>query len=241
MNEANIQQQINEINQKLDLVLNHVNEQRLKSQSVEDLVSDVSIVVKDVYDTAVEELTDQQVVIDPDELKLLGIKFLKNIKNFNMMFNMFESITDLAKDLNPIVNEVMIDSINKLSEFEKKGYLDFIKEASKIVQNIMDNFSTEDVRLLSDNIVTIMETVKCISQPEILKTVDNTINVYKNIDFENIPELSLWKAFKEIRSPEMKKGLGFIITFLKNIATNDVIKITNNKIQNYDTKNNSRY
>ncbi len=241
MNEANIQQQINEINQKLDLVLNHVNEQRLKSQSVEDLVSDVSIVVKDVYDTAVEELTDQQVVIDPDELKLLGIKFLKNIKNFNMMFNMFESITDLAKDLNPIVNEVMIDSINKLSEFEKKGYLDFIKEASKIVQNIMDNFSTEDVRLLSDNIVTIMETVKCISQPEILKTVDNTINVYKNIDFENIPELSLWKAFKEIRSPEMKKGLGFIITFLKNIATNDDIKITNNKIQNYDTKNNSRY
>lgn len=224
MSEVNIQEQINEINQKLDLVLDHVNMQRLKSQSVEDLISDVSIVAKDVYDSAVEELTDQQVVLDLDELKLLGIKFLKNIKNFNMLLGMVESFSDLAKDLSPVVNEVIIDSINKLNEFEKKGYLDFIRETSKIPQNILDNFSSEDVKFLSENIVTILETVKSISQPEILKTVDNALMVYKNIDFENIPEMSIWKIIREINTPEMKKGMGFMITFLKNISS-----IENNK------------
>ena len=37
MADKDVQIQINEINNKLDLLLNYVNEQRLKSQAVEDL------------------------------------------------------------------------------------------------------------------------------------------------------------------------------------------------------------
>jgi len=219
MSDIKMQKQIDEMNQKLDLVLEHVNEQRLKSNSVEDLISDVSIVARDVYDTTVEELTNQQLVLDLEDVKRLGIKLMKNIKNFNMIMDMFESFSDLTKDLAPIANEVMIDSINKLNEFENKGYIDFIKESTKIVQTIMDNFTKEDIKNLSENVVTILETVKNISQPEVLKTVDNALTVYKNIDFENIPEMSMWKIVREINTPEMKKGMGFIITFLKNISS----------------------
>jgi uncharacterized protein YjgD (DUF1641 family) len=39
------------------------------------------------------------------------------------------------------------------------------------------------------------------------------------MDFDNIPEYSVWKVMKELRSPEMKKGIGFLITFLKNLST----------------------
>jgi uncharacterized protein YjgD (DUF1641 family) len=51
-----------------------------------------------------------------------------------------------------------------------------------------------------------------------LKAINNAVNVYKNLDVDNIEEYSLWKAFRELRSPEMRKGIGFIMTFLKNVS-----------------------
>ena len=83
MNEVDIQKQINELNSKMDLLLEYVKEQKLKSEKIEDLISDFSIIGKDVYDSTVEELENRQVDLNPAELTDLGIKFLRNIKNFN--------------------------------------------------------------------------------------------------------------------------------------------------------------
>ena len=76
MTEKNIQGQIDEINRKLDLVLHYVNEQRLKSERMEDLVTDVSIIGKDLFDTAVYELDNQGIELDLEEMKVLAFKLI---------------------------------------------------------------------------------------------------------------------------------------------------------------------
>lgn len=222
MSEENLQQQINELNSKMDLILDYVRDQKLKSDTIEDLISDVSIIGKDVYDSTVVELENRQVEIDPADLTNLGISFLRNIKSFVTIMDTFESIMDLTKEVGPIANEVIIDISKKLGEFEDKGYFDFFREALKIVDNIVMGFSPEDVKSLSENIVTIMSTVKQITQPELMNTVNNAVKIYSSIQVDNIPEYSLWKAFKEMNTPEMKKGLGFIITFMKNLSKNSI-------------------
>lgn len=222
MSEENLQQQINELNSKMDLILDYVRDQKLKSDTIEDLISDVSIIGKDVYDSTVVELENRQVEIDPADLTNLGISFLRNIKSFVTIMDTFESIMDLTKEVGPIANEVIIDISKKLGEFEDKGYFDFFREALKIVDNILMGFSPEDVKSLSENIVTIMSTVKQITQPELMNTVNNAVKIYSSIQVDNIPEYSLWKAFKEMNTPEMKKGLGFIITFMKNLSKNSI-------------------
>ncbi len=222
MSENNIQQQINELNGKMDLLLDYVRDQKLKSETIEDLISDVSIIGKDVYDSTVDELENRQVEIDPAELTNLGISFLRNINHFVTIMDTFESVMDLTKEVGPIANEVIIDISKKLGEFEDKGYFEFIKELLKILDNIVMGFSAEDVRLLADNIVTIMSTVKQITQPDMMNSVNNAIKVYSSIQMNDIPEYSLWKAFREMNSPEMKKGLGFMITFMKNLSKNTI-------------------
>jgi hypothetical protein len=79
---ASLQQQINDINYKLDRLLDYMHEQKLKSAAIDDLVADISIIGKDVYDTAVTELETSQVRIDPDEVKLLMVKLVKNVPTF---------------------------------------------------------------------------------------------------------------------------------------------------------------
>lgn len=213
-----IQIQINELHQKMDILLEYVNKQRLNSEVIEDLIADASIIGKDVYDYTVEELDNREVEINPAELTELGISFLRNIKNFNSMIGTFESMMDLTKDITPIANEIIIDFQKKLGEFEDKGYFEFFGAAAKILDNIVTHFSKEDVKMLADNIVTILETVKGITQPEMLKSVDNALKVYASIQTDNIPEYSVWKLMREMNKPEMKRALGFAVTFMKNLS-----------------------
>lgn len=218
MNEKSIQPQIDEINQKLDLVLHYVNQQRLKSETIEDLVTDVSIIGRDIFHDAVNELDNQNIELNIDEIKILIFKLIKNTGNFVTVLSAFESLNDFFKDAGPVANEIMIDVIKKMHEFEKKGYFEFIKELMKVFDNIITNYSGEDVRLLSDNIVTIMDTIKNMTQPEMLGAMNNAVNIYKNLNPDDVEEYSMWKAFREMRTPEMKRGIGFIMLFLKNLS-----------------------
>ena len=218
MSEKNIQEQINALDRKMDLLLDYVHEQRLKSETVEDLIADFSIIGKDVYDSTVEELDKNDVELEPAELTQLGLLFVRNIKTFISLMNSLEAGMDLMKEVSPIINEVLIDASKKLGEFEQKGYFEFMREGFKIIDNIVTGFSPDDVKALADNIVIILETVRNMTQPEMMKSMNNAVIIYSNVQTQNIPEYSLWKAMQTMNSPEMKKGLGFMITFLKNLS-----------------------
>ena len=218
MNDQNMQKQIDDINRKLDIVLEEVIAQKQSRQTVEDLVTDISLIGTDMFKASIVELDNAGIELDGEAVKQLMFKFIRNIGTINEMFEMLESANDLIKDVSPIIHQVGLDGIHKMNELEQKGYFEFIRELSNIADNVVTHFSTEDLRLLADNVVTILETVKSLTQPDMLRALNNGVNVYKNLDTKNIPEYSLWKAFKELNTPEMKKGLGFMITFLKNIA-----------------------
>ena len=148
MEEKALQTQITELNQKVDLLLEYVNQQRLKTNQLEDLVADVSIVGKDMYDSAVEDLDNRMVNLDLDQVKGLVLRILRNMENMNKFLEIFESMNDLIKDAVPIFNEVIIDFTKKLNEFDQKGYFEFFAEAGNIFDNIITHYKPEDVREL---------------------------------------------------------------------------------------------
>lgn len=218
MEEKTLEIQVAELNQKVDLLLEYVNQQRLKTNELEDLVSDVSIVGKDIYDTAVEELDNRMVNLDLDEVKGLVLRILRNIENMNKFLEMFESIQDFIKDASPLVNEAIIDFTRKLNTLDEKGYFEFFAEAGKIFDNIISHYKPDDVRELADNVVTIMETVRSATQPEMMRAIHNGLRVYGSMDIDNAPEYSVFKVMREMNKPEMKRALGFFVTFMKNMA-----------------------
>jgi len=220
MEEKALQTQIAELNQKVDLLLEYVNQQRLKTNQLEDLVSDLSIVGKDMYDSAVEELDSRMVNIDIDQVKGLFLRILRNVENMNKFLELFESMNDLMKDAGPIFNEVIIDFTKKLNELDKKGYFEFFAETGKIFDNIITHYKPEDVRELSEHVVTILETVRAATQPEMMKAINNGFKIYGSIETENIPEYSIFRVLREMNQPEMKRAMGFFITFMKNMASN---------------------
>lgn len=224
MEEKNIQSQIDTLDQKLDLILGYVHQQKLNSNVVEDLVSDLSIIGKDAFDSTVIELDKRQVDLEPSELTDLAVSFLRNVDNIKLVMDTLEMAVDLSKEVGPIANEVIIDFTKQLNTFEQKGYFKFFKEFIPIMDNIVTGFSPKDLRELSDSIVSILNLVKEMTQPEVLGTMQNAIKAFNSMETESVPSYSVWRLLKEMNSPEMKKALGYGITFMKNVSKDVVVK-----------------
>ena len=218
MEPQSMNDRISALEQKIDVILEYVNQQRLASDSVNDMTKDLSLIAKDFYDTSVEELDKRAIEIDPAEVTELVVTFLKNIRNINAMLKMMEMGFDLAKEAGPILNETVIDFTRTLAKLENDGYFEFARNLLPILDNLVKGLSPKDLKDLADNIMVIVMTIKDITQPEMLRSVNNAVKVYSSMDMDEIPSYSLWRMLKEINTPEMKKALGFAVTFLKNLS-----------------------
>ena len=158
-----------------------------------------------------------------DFLHLLK-KILRNTNTITGIIEQLESALDFYQDVKPISKNLFNDALEGLNDLDRQGYFAFFKEMTTIANNIVTHFSAEDVRLLADNIVTILETMKSLTQPEMLKAVNNATTVFKSLDPDDIEEYSVWKLIKEMNSPEIKRGLGFLISFLKNVSDTTAVK-----------------
>ncbi|OFX88134.1 MAG: hypothetical protein A2W99_10695 [Bacteroidetes bacterium GWF2_33_16] len=185
----NLQEQINQVNEKLDLLLQYVNEQRLKNEAIEDLFSDLSIIGKDAFTSAVEELDKQGIEINIDDLKALSFKFIRNINNFSQLIDMFESLNDLAKDVGPIVTEAGIDFANKLHEFEQKGYFEFIGQMAQVFDNTVVAYNTTNKESLKK--YSLWKIMKELNSPEIKQSIGFMLTLLKNMSNQSKKNISI--------------------------------------------------
>lgn len=216
--EKSIQEQIDKINKKLDIILEEIELQKKHRREFEDLKDDLMRVGKDLYNTAVEELDQIHDHVSTRDILYFGKYMLRNVNTINKVVQQLESTKDFLNDASPLIREYMIDFMAKLDDFDRRGYFEFIKESQSIVDKVVTSFSKEDIKALGDNIVTILNTVKNLTQPDMLQTVNNALLVYKKLNIEIEEKVSLASVFKEMSSPEVRKGLVFALRFLKNLA-----------------------
>lgn len=230
MEEKKLQAQIDQLNSKLDIILEEIELQRRHRREMEDLKDDLMRVGKDFYETAVEELDQIHDHVNTRDILHFGKYMLRNVNTISKVIQQLESTKDFLKDASPLIREYIIDFMAKLDEFDRKGYFEFIKESQNIIDRVVTSFSKEDIKALGDNVVTILNTVKNLTQPDMLHTINNAVSVYKNLDMEVSKDVSYFKLMKELNTPGVKRGLAFAIQFLKNISKqNDQQQITSIK------------
>lgn len=222
MSEKEMQLQINEINRKLDLIIEDRAVQKQNQDAVIDLVDDLSIVGKDAFSSMVDGLDNAGIELDGDSIKYLILGFIRNIENINTLMMTLENVMDLVKDAGPIVKEVGMDAVDKFKEIDDKGYFELMKQFMKAIDNIMSKFTKDDLESLGDKIESVLNTLLVIIDPAFMSKIEMFVQTYKEIDHENIPSYSIWKVARELNKPDMKKSIGFIMTFLKEINAKEL-------------------
>jgi uncharacterized protein YjgD (DUF1641 family) len=218
MNEQALQTQIDTVNQKLDILLEELELQRRHRREMEDLKQDLLRVGRDLYNTAVVELEEVHDSLSTGDILYLGKKLLRNVKTITATLEQLENLRDFLQDFNPVARELFVDLMNNLDEFDRKGYFTFLKELSRVGDRVITSFTVDDIRHLGENVVTILNTVKSLTQPDMLHAINNAVTVYKQLDIAVTEDVSIISLLRELNTPEAKRGLAFTIRFLKSIA-----------------------
>jgi len=229
MEEKQLEQEIVEIHKKLDFLTEQFREAQASKSEMLELKNDLTVIGKDMFNAAVEELEDIAPYFEMRDLIHLLKKLLRNTRNINELMEHFESIRDLFHDAKPLGKQVFDELLDTLNKLDQKGYFEFFSEGAKIIDTIVTSFTVDDLRLLRENITTILLTVKSMTQPEMLSSVNNAMGFFQKMDIEIHDDISLWKLFRKANTPEVKKGMAFMLEFVKNMAENGNKSLTPKK------------
>ena len=218
MNTDIISTQLSDIQAKLNIITAEMEIQRRHRQEIQELKDDVTFIAKDIFNTAVTELEDVAPFVQTGDFLYLVKKLVRNTNNIIGMLEKMESVVDFIEDARPIGQSIFHDTLCRLDGLDRRGYFDFFAELVCILDNVVQHFSVKDLELLADNVVTILETIKDLTQPDMLKAINNAVQVYRHVDLDHVKDISVFGALREMNSPEVKRGIGFLITFIKNIA-----------------------
>ena len=215
MTEAAItQEQFALLMEKMDRIETHVAEQRRRQQDLEELQRDLIPIGNHMFKLAIDELAEIGSEFQAEDLFFLLKRMLRDTHLLLKLFDQLENVMELSEDMQTIGKQIFNQGVQELDRLEREGYFAFAREGWQIVERVVEEFDQEDVRALADNIVTILKTVRNMTQPEIMAIANQSVDAIREAPAEN-EKLSMLKLIKEMGSPQVKRGMSRMLNLLK--------------------------
>jgi uncharacterized protein YjgD (DUF1641 family) len=228
-------EQLAEINQKLDLLaqsigvlgaqVNYLMEraeaERRRQQMWDDLFADLKPVLNDMYAATEEQLSEMQQFVTLDDILELVKRLARNTRTLNEMLDLLESAHDFVKDASPLTKEMVTEATDRLAELERKGYFGFARQSFYVIDQIVTSFSEEDVKQLGDNIVLILNTVKALTQPQMMTLLNNLTQGFHEAEAEARAgklDIGYLALLRKMRDPEVRRGLAITLETLRRVS-----------------------
>jgi uncharacterized protein YjgD (DUF1641 family) len=152
-----------------------------------------------------------------EDLLFLIKRLLRDTHLLLDMLDRFEAVMGLADEIQLMGKGAFNQAIEALDTMEQQGYFEFARGGMYIMERIVAEFGEEDVQALGDNIVTILTTVRNMTQPEILAMANNAVGAMKEVPADSEP-LSTLALLKEFNDPKVRIGLTRMLGMVKAIA-----------------------
>lgn len=214
-----------DLNQKIDVLTQQVAyltelaeiAERQRNERAE-LIRDLTPIANEAFRLSVEQLEEIQEYVELNDLLRFVKRVARNGRNFEKMLSQLEGLMDLVETLGPLADEAFGKAVAELTEMERKGYFAFARGGAQIMDNIVTSFSEEDVNRLGDNVVLILNTVKDMTQPEIMNFVRNTLMVTEK-EIEKPVDITYTGLMRQMRDPEVRRGLALTMRVLHVVGS----------------------
>lgn len=212
-----------ELNQKVDVLTaqmqaltGHMQEQQRRQREWDELKADLTPIALDAYQVTVEQLAEIEPHVQLEDLLYLLKRLARNTRSIEALLDQLESLSDLSRDAMPIFNDAVLMSVQQLDTLERRGYFRLVKEGQYVLDNIVENFGPEDVRQLGDNVVTILHTVKEMTQPEIMGMMSNLAGGLRQAEVDATKlDTSTLGLLRQLRNPETRRGMAIALGMLR--------------------------
>jgi uncharacterized protein YjgD (DUF1641 family) len=132
-----------------------------------------------------------------------------------------EPLRDLAAEVGVLSGPIMASMTEGVAAMDERGYLRFARSSAGVLDRVVTAFDEDDVEALGDNIVLILETLKGLTQPEIMHLLQRTASAAQEQAHEppTGPPPSTLALLKQLRDPEVRRGLARMLELLRSVGS----------------------
>jgi uncharacterized protein YjgD (DUF1641 family) len=212
-----IDERLDRIAAQLDLLAQEVDRQRREREKWAELQADVIPIARAALAALGDELQGLQGTASADDLRRLTRRAATVIPAIEAALGGLDSLDELAADLAPAARPAFAALTERLTDLDDRGYFTFARGGFGIVDRVVTSFSEEDVEALGDNIVLILQTVRDMTQPEVMSFLRRTVHSVQEEEAPAKPP-SLFGLLREMRDPQVRRGFARALTMLRSMS-----------------------
>ena len=205
------------LNQKVDTLIAYMERQQKQQQAMQEFKADMIPIANHMVKLTIDELADIGNEFRSEDLLFLLKRVLRDTHLLIRMMDYLEGAMGLAEEAELLGKQVFNQTVEKLDEMEHKGYFAFAAQGMDMVDRIVTEFSEEDAQALADNIVTILKTIRNMTQPDIMALANRTVD---SLRVEQTPDEvpSAFSLLRDLGDPQVRAGMARMLNMLKTLG-----------------------
>ncbi len=211
---ALLHQKIDTLTTQVAFLAEQAEIQQRRQQEFDELKEDMIPIANHMIKLTIDELAEIDPEFEIEDLIYLLKRVLRNVPLILSMFDRFEALMGITDEVELLGKQVFSTTVEQLDEMERAGYFAFAREGWGIMERIVTEFSEDDVKALGDNVVTILTTVRNMTQPEIMAMANNAIGAIQEVPPEEKTP-SMLSLFRELSNPKTRRGMARMINLLQ--------------------------
>ena len=211
---ALLHQKIDSLSMQVAFLSEQAKIQQRRQQEFDELKQDMIPIANNLIKLTINELAEIDPEFELEDLVFLLKRVLRNVPLILTMFDRFEAIMGITDEVELLGKQVFSTAVERLDQMERDGYFSFAREGWGILERVVTEFSDEDVKALGENVVTILTTVRNMTQPEIMAMANNAIGAIQEVPPETKTP-SVLSLLREISNPKTRRGMARMINLLQ--------------------------
>jgi uncharacterized protein YjgD (DUF1641 family) len=210
--------QVDRLSAQMDFITEELMAQREARERWSEMVQTLVPVTRGAMDVATREMEDLSQDVTIDDVTRFGRTLARSLPQLESLMAQLDSLTELMQTVTSLSGAGVAKLTETLQVADEKGYFAFAREGSKIADRVVTEFTEEDVQALGDNVVTILNAVKEMTQPEVMGLVQRTAVSVQDVEDSYMEPPSMFALLKSMRDPQTRRGLARLMAMLHSIG-----------------------
>ena len=213
---AALEAKLDRLTGHVEFLAEHARQEARRREMVSELISDLSPIAAQAMGTLTEELN----TTDLDMVKVVRLlkRFAESAETLDATLAQLQAAHGLLNDIVPLTGDAFVTVTERLAVLEQRGYFSFVREGLGVMDRVITTYDEEDIRALGDNIILILDTVRQMTQPEVMTMLSRTFDSMEETEFE---AASLFQLARQMRDPAVKRGLARMIGMLRTMGVEE--------------------
>jgi uncharacterized protein YjgD (DUF1641 family) len=126
---------------------------------------------------------------------------------------------ELGGELSALAGPATTSLTSLMADAEERGYVTFARGSAGIVDRVVTSFDRDDLAALGDNVVLILNTIREMTQPEVMTMLRRTaVTIRADEDRSAGTPPSTWALLRQLRDPQVRRGLDHALNLLRAIG-----------------------